>query len=258
MGFRSHHGRQHSRFRVARSLSGRATPDLCSLQLQKNFTHGNRKGDEKVTFDQQKSTATRRNDGRRQIGFIGFHVRQGCVDVYAVRTQGTGAGQAACRSRGGFSARSTTFASNIQARSESKWAIRAGRGSHSGDNQRSHHGSDGRDFFRTRCRANSSAGSHSFIARLVHGGTGPVRIAFFSPLPPAKSGIADYSAVLLDHLKTFAEVEAFSLRARLRFDPSRTMPSSISSATIRITRLCTRWRWSIRASWCCMRRICII
>jgi glycosyltransferase involved in cell wall biosynthesis/SAM-dependent methyltransferase len=44
-----------------------------------------------------------------------------------------------------------------------------------------------------------------------------VRVAFFSPLPPAKSGIADYSAVLLDHLKRFAEVEAFAAKP-LRFD----------------------------------------
>ena len=36
-----------------------ATLDLCSLQLEKSFTHGNRKGDEKVTFDQQNHTASR-------------------------------------------------------------------------------------------------------------------------------------------------------------------------------------------------------
>jgi glycosyltransferase involved in cell wall biosynthesis/SAM-dependent methyltransferase len=39
-----------------------------------------------------------------------------------------------------------------------------------------------------------------------------VKVAFFSPLPPAKSGIADYSAVLLDHLKRFADVEAFAAK----------------------------------------------
>src|SRR5580704_10361444 len=39
-----------------------------------------------------------------------------------------------------------------------------------------------------------------------------MKVAFFSPLPPAKSGIADYSAVLLDHLKNFAEVVAFASR----------------------------------------------
>jgi glycosyltransferase involved in cell wall biosynthesis/SAM-dependent methyltransferase len=39
-----------------------------------------------------------------------------------------------------------------------------------------------------------------------------MKVAFFSPLPPAKSGIADYSAVLLDHLKQLAVVEAFTSR----------------------------------------------
>lgn len=47
-----------------------------------------------------------------------------------------------------------------------------------------------------------------------------MNVAFFSPLPPAKSGIADYSAVLLDHLKRYADVDAFSARPAL-FDPSR-------------------------------------
>jgi glycosyltransferase involved in cell wall biosynthesis/SAM-dependent methyltransferase len=36
-----------------------------------------------------------------------------------------------------------------------------------------------------------------------------VKIAFFSPLPPAKSGIADYSAALLDEMKRIADVTAF-------------------------------------------------
>jgi hypothetical protein len=36
-----------------------ATPDLCSLELDKTFAHGARKGDETVTFDQQNHTAKR-------------------------------------------------------------------------------------------------------------------------------------------------------------------------------------------------------
>jgi hypothetical protein len=36
-----------------------ATLDLCSLELDKTFTHGQRKADEKITFDQQNHTATR-------------------------------------------------------------------------------------------------------------------------------------------------------------------------------------------------------
>src|SRR5262249_1099220 len=47
-----------------------------------------------------------------------------------------------------------------------------------------------------------------------------MRIAFFSPLPPAKSGIADYSSTLLEHLSPFAEVETFSSKPT-EFDASR-------------------------------------
>jgi hypothetical protein len=36
-----------------------STADLCSLQLEKTFTHGTRKADEMVTFDQQKNTVSR-------------------------------------------------------------------------------------------------------------------------------------------------------------------------------------------------------
>ena len=36
-----------------------ATPDLCSLELDKSFTHGTKKADEKITFDQANHTASR-------------------------------------------------------------------------------------------------------------------------------------------------------------------------------------------------------
>jgi glycosyltransferase involved in cell wall biosynthesis/SAM-dependent methyltransferase len=47
-----------------------------------------------------------------------------------------------------------------------------------------------------------------------------MRLAFFSPLPPARSGIADYSQTLLESLKRLAEVEVFSSAAQ-PFDASR-------------------------------------
>jgi hypothetical protein len=47
-----------------------------------------------------------------------------------------------------------------------------------------------------------------------------MRVAFFSPLPPAKSGIADYSAAVLEHLRGLAEVETFSA-VPVSFDASR-------------------------------------
>jgi glycosyltransferase involved in cell wall biosynthesis/SAM-dependent methyltransferase len=45
------------------------------------------------------------------------------------------------------------------------------------------------------------------------------KIAFFSPLPPARSGIADYSAALLDELRRLAEVEVFASKPA-HFDPA--------------------------------------
>src|SRR5579871_3572427 len=37
-----------------------------------------------------------------------------------------------------------------------------------------------------------------------------MRVAFFSPLPPSRSGIADYSQTLLAHLARLVEVEPFA------------------------------------------------
>lgn len=47
-----------------------------------------------------------------------------------------------------------------------------------------------------------------------------MRIGFFSPMPPARSGIADYSAALIDSLSKLAEIETFSERPD-KFDPGR-------------------------------------
>jgi len=47
-----------------------------------------------------------------------------------------------------------------------------------------------------------------------------MKVAFFSPLPPAKSGIADYSAAVLACLRRLADVETFTEKAA-QFDPSR-------------------------------------
>jgi glycosyltransferase involved in cell wall biosynthesis/SAM-dependent methyltransferase len=40
-----------------------------------------------------------------------------------------------------------------------------------------------------------------------------MRVAFFSPMPPSKSGIADYSETLVDHLAQLTEVKVFSSAA---------------------------------------------
>ena len=47
-----------------------------------------------------------------------------------------------------------------------------------------------------------------------------MRVAFFSPLPPARSGIADYSEALIESLKPLVDLEIFS-SANQAFDPTR-------------------------------------
>jgi glycosyltransferase involved in cell wall biosynthesis/SAM-dependent methyltransferase len=47
-----------------------------------------------------------------------------------------------------------------------------------------------------------------------------MRVAFFSPLPPAKSGIADYSAAVLEHLDKSVVIDTFSAKPEV-FDASR-------------------------------------
>jgi hypothetical protein len=46
-----------------------------------------------------------------------------------------------------------------------------------------------------------------------------MRIAFFSPLPPTRSGIADYSAALLEPLSKIVHVDTFCEKSH--FDPSQ-------------------------------------
>jgi glycosyltransferase involved in cell wall biosynthesis/SAM-dependent methyltransferase len=47
-----------------------------------------------------------------------------------------------------------------------------------------------------------------------------MRVAFFSPLPPARSGIADYSEALIEPLGRLVDLQVFS-RADQPFDPAR-------------------------------------
>lgn len=47
-----------------------------------------------------------------------------------------------------------------------------------------------------------------------------MRVAFFSPLPPARSGIADYSEALIDSLRHLVDLEIFFNPSQV-FDPSR-------------------------------------
>ena len=47
-----------------------------------------------------------------------------------------------------------------------------------------------------------------------------MRVAFFSPMPPSKSGIADYSAALVDRLQHLVDLEVFAERPA-QFDAAR-------------------------------------
>src|SRR5262249_51515111 len=47
-----------------------------------------------------------------------------------------------------------------------------------------------------------------------------MRVAFFSPLPPARSGIADYSEALIASMKPLVDLEIFS-GVGCSFDPAR-------------------------------------
>lgn len=50
-------------FAVSESAKSRATPEYCSVELQKQGTRGKRKIDEKTDFDSAKLTATRKTEG---------------------------------------------------------------------------------------------------------------------------------------------------------------------------------------------------
>jgi glycosyltransferase involved in cell wall biosynthesis/SAM-dependent methyltransferase len=60
-----------------------------------------------------------------------------------------------------------------------------------------------------------------------------MKVAFFSPLPPAKSGIADYSAALLEQLPRFASVETFA-QAPAQFDPAHFDPTKFDIAVYQL------------------------
>jgi len=75
-----------------------------------------------------------------------------------------------------------------------------------------------------------------------------MRVAFFSPLPPAKSGIADYSAAVLEHLDKSVEVETFTAKPAA-FDAPRFDICVYQLATIRITVSSTRRPWNTPAWW---------
>jgi len=67
---------------------------------------------------------------------------------------------------------------------------------------------------RQATRLNAAAGLSAARARRlghqISPSAGRLRIAYFSPMPPSRSGIADYSAALLPHLAELADVTVFT------------------------------------------------
>ena len=75
-----------------------------------------------------------------------------------------------------------------------------------------------------------------------------MRVAFFSPLPPARSGIADYSETLIAHMRPLVELETFA-GPHQTFDPSRFDIALYHSATTATTASSTKRRCGIPAWW---------
>jgi hypothetical protein len=75
-----------------------------------------------------------------------------------------------------------------------------------------------------------------------------MRVAFFSPLPPERSGIADYSEALLEPLRHLAEVEVFS-QARGRSIRRASISRSTRWAITPVTVSYTKRRCAIPAWW---------
>ena len=87
-------------------------------------------------------------------------------------------------------------------------------------------------------------------ALTVLAGTGALkmRVAYFSPLPPARSGIADYSEALIASLEPLVDLEVFS-SAEQPTIPRASISRSTMPATTAITPSSTRPRCAIPASW---------
>lgn len=66
-----------------------ASGDLCSVQLDKNFTHGRHKSEEHISFDQENHTATRetRNGGGKSDASLGACAHDGLAFIQFARRE---------------------------------------------------------------------------------------------------------------------------------------------------------------------------
>ena len=199
------------------------TPKRRRISARSSSTRTSRTGRRRRTRRRRsirRSDGDARDEGRREVGNDDAAVRQGRAVVFLYSCGANWPGTAAA-------AQTVYFGAPYEVRVEfaGTQMIKLGESSVEADRlnvslKGTQVGHQFRSLFpqgrgpHTRTGAGPSGAGH------VLDGTDEVKIAFFSPLPPAKSGIADYSAALLEELKRIAEVTAFSAKPA-HFDPSQ-------------------------------------
>ncbi len=76
-------------FTVHDEYHSKATSELCTLELDKDYTHGKRKGQERLTFDQPKNTVTREtlNGGGKSELSVGACAREALTFLQFARRE---------------------------------------------------------------------------------------------------------------------------------------------------------------------------
>ena len=197
--------------------------DLCSTRFEKKYTHGKHSTEERISFDQDQHTASREtvraeekttfrisSCARDALTFIQFARKELAQGRLAPQQPCCWAPPMTCVSN-------ITGTMTINVGDKKTEADRSSPRSEARQSNLTVEIFFARDAARTPLLAKVAARSGNLFGRAA---TLEMRIAFFSPLPPAKSGIADYSAAVLDPLRRLAEVDTFTEKPA-HFDFSR-------------------------------------
>jgi len=190
---------------VTDKIRSSATDDLCSLELERDIGHGARKTRETTTFDQKKGEATRTTvfplgGGTSTLSFAGCP-RDAMAFLYFARRE-LGQGRVAPPQQvffgSAYSVRMEyTGAQTITASDKPAVTDRLVVNVKGPKSSFSLEMFFARDAARTplliRVPLSEGLSRWNWCAEM--------RVAFFSPLPPARSGIADYSQALIQSLK---------------------------------------------------------
>jgi len=187
-------------FIVSDSYQSTAAGEFCSVELVKTSTHGTRKAEERTTHAQKRRHALTMSDGGGQSE-IRRRMRQDALSSSTLAELGQG--------------RLPPAASLLRRPTSSARARRAPRPSSEGP---ARGGGARRGSLQGRSETTSSVGARrrphaAHDSRPVEAGSSrwnwcaEMRLGFFSPMPPSKSGIADYSAALLEPLARLHQVE---------------------------------------------------